>query len=411
MSPSRLIAITLVGGVLLSCLDAVLADPGCGVTIEVRAGDSDRERTPVSFPLTDVIIDGDAGSYSLIRSDSGEPVPVQCLKGNPPRLVWMLDEPLPAGTTRRYVLSGSPSSSAELERVTCRADGGAIRVFVDQKPVLTYHTDVVRPPEGIEDIYRRSGFIHPLRTPSGRILTADFPADHPHQHGVFFAWVNTTFEGRKVDFWNQRGGTGTVEHVRTEQIMSGPVFAEFVVTLRHQDLSAPEGAKTALNEQWTVRVYDRDDVFLIDLESRQTCAADSPLVLKEYHYGGMAFRGASAWLNQPEADFLTSEGKSRADGNHTRPHWVDCYGLIAGEPGGVTLMQHPSNFRYPQPVRLHPQKPYFVFSPEVLGEFRIEPGEEYVSRFRLLVHDGPPDERIGDAWRDYAEPPAVGVVE
>jgi len=34
---------------------------------------------------------------------------------------------------------------------------------------------------------------------------------------------------------------------------------------------------------------------------------------------------------------------------------------------------------------LHPNKPYFCFSPMVTAPFKIQPGREYVSRYRYLV--------------------------
>ena len=78
---------------------------------------------------------------------------------------------------------------------------------------------------------------------------------------------------------------------------------------------------------------------------------------------------------------------------------------------GVTVLDHPGNFRFPQPVRLHPNKPYFCFAPMVLGEFEISPGHPYTSRYRLYVHDGPPDAAdIERLWNDYAAPPVVRVV-
>ena len=78
---------------------------------------------------------------------------------------------------------------------------------------------------------------------------------------------------------------------------------------------------------------------------------------------------------------------------------------------GATLMCHPDNFRFPQPVRLHPDKPYFCFAPMVLGPFKIAPGKPYVSRYRFFVHDGKPDaKRIEALWNDYADPPVVKVI-
>jgi hypothetical protein len=223
--------------------------------------------------------------------------------------------------------------------------------------------------------------------------------------------VNTTFEGRQVDFWNQAKQQGRVEHVALGDLVDGPVFGQFVATLRHSDLTAPGGSKAVLEETWTVRVYNVHEQFVLDFESRQTCVGDSPLTINEYHYGGMAIRGARQWFGQPDADFLTGEGKHRADGNHTRPRWVEMYGKTDGDPCGVLVLDDPENFRSPQPVRLHPQKPYFCFAPMVLGPLTIEPGEQYVSRYRFCTHDGAPDPVLAERlWNDFAEPPKAQFV-
>jgi hypothetical protein len=49
--------------------------------------------------------------------------------------------------------------------------------------------------------------------------------------------------------------------------------------------------------------------------------------------------------------------------------------------------------------------PYFSFVPQLLGEFRIEPGTPYVARFRFIVADGEPDRAHLEAyWHGYATP-------
>jgi hypothetical protein len=147
--------------------------------------------------------------------------------------------------------------------------------------------------------------------------------------------------------------------------------------------------------------------------------------MNQYHYGGFGLRGSREWFdpqvrgtNPPEpsrggrSDFLTSEGKTRRNGNHTRPRWVDLSGEVDGSLAGVAVLDHPGNFRFPQPVRLHPNKPYFCFAPMVEGAFAIAPGQPYRSRYRLITHDGSPDPVLIDRlWHDYAEPPEVKLVE
>ncbi|MGD9853789.1 MAG: PmoA family protein [Planctomycetaceae bacterium] len=380
------------------------------VILEVRAGEHDREHVPLTFPLPPRF--AEAKRLWMQRLDRGTTVSVQRTMSDPPQVVWMLEDRLSLRQVRRYRLSVTEFDRNEKARVTCTDDGQALTASVRGKPVLTYHSAVVDPPSGVDPVFRRSGFIHPLQTPTGRVLTEAFPADHLHQHGIFNAWVQTEFDGRPVDFWNQAGGTGTVEHAEVKHLASGPVFGEFSVRLRHLDLSAKPQPVPALDETWTVRVYDRSDRFVFDLESRQQCATERPLLLQEYHYGGMAFRGNSEWLGQAESGFLTSDGKSRIDGNHTRPHWTDAYGTLQGRPCGVAVLQHPSNPRFPSPVRLHPDKPYFVYTPVVLGELTIAPEQPLISRYRYVVHDELPDaEALNAAWADYAEPPEVRIIE
>ena len=71
---------------------------------------------------------------------------------------------------------------------------------------------------------------------------------------------------------------------------------------------------------------------------------------------------------------------------------------------------HPSNFRAPQPMRLHPTEPFFCYAPQQGGDMEIKPGDTYISRYRFVVHDGPPDRAdLERLWNDYAHPPVVRV--
>ena len=80
------------------------------------------------------------------------------------------------------------------------------------KVVVTYNKVSPPAPPGIDAVYERSGYLHPVSSPRGRVVTDTFPIDHPHQHGVYSAWVKTNYDGRVIDFWNLAGGTGRVLH-------------------------------------------------------------------------------------------------------------------------------------------------------------------------------------------------------
>jgi hypothetical protein len=163
----------------------------------------------------------------------------------------------------------------------------------------------------------------------------------------------------------------------------------------------------ALNEEWTVRIWpagSSGDYWLMDIASTQQCASESPLILPEYHYGGMAIRAAREWTPGKVA-FLTSEGDERIKGNHTRPKWCDIRGEVNGVKAGIALMTHPSNFRFPEPLRIHPTMPYMVYTPSFLGDWEIKPGQQHHARYRFVIHDGGlSTETLERLWRDFAEP-------
>ena len=286
-----------------------------------------------------------------------------------------------------------------------------IRITLRGKPVLEY-VKTARPiPDGVEEYFSRSGYIHPVYTPTGQKLTGDYPADHAHQHALFFAWVKSSYNGKNVDFWNQAKDLGKIE------------FRE-VVNLRREEQKVAFSVKHAftvkddkkwvdvLHEVWTVTVHQTpQDHFLFDVVSVQRCVSDKPLSLAKYHYGGMAIRGNHQWLkekkdhsiNPGDVQYLTSEGKDRWEGNHTRPNWVAFSGKIDGQDVSAAIFCSPKNFRAPQHVRIHPNKPYFCFAPMVEGPFKITPSKEYVSRYRYLVTSNATEiNMIQTHWDDYA---------
>ena len=376
-------------------------------TVIVFAGKHARLDTPISVAIPDAL--QKYRHFTLSRLDTDKSVAVQTVLGGKPTLMWILKDPLAAGKTRRYRLAPTDRTPATKQTVAIDDDGKQLRVMVAGKPVLVYNAAVVPSPDRKTSYYDRSGYIHPIYNPSGQALTDDFAPDHPHQHGVMFPWTNTTFEGRDINFWDQQKQRATVKHVAVESSVSGSVFGEFTAKLHHVDITSPDKPKVALAETWHVRIYNTSNGFLFDLKSRQQ-AVSSPLQIKQYHYGAMAIRGHRNWLTPGQGDFLTNEGKTRKNGNHSRPHWVDVHGFVDGKTTGVTIFCDPRNFRSPQPVRLHPSKPYFCFAPMVLGGFAITSDKPYISRYRFFVHDGKLDVKVAEQlWNDLVDPPQVKI--
>ncbi len=374
-------------------------------SITVKAGDFDRISTPVSFRLPD-----DAGEAGALRGPGDEMIPLQPDgKGN----VHFLTETMRKGEERIYLLLPKPVSP--LEVVKAEFKEGVLRISSGNKAILQYQAERSElPRDNIKPGFRRGGYLHPVYSPSGLVVTDDYPANHIHHHGIWFAWTKTEFQGRAPDFWNMGDAKGTIEFVALDAHWSGPVHAGFRSRHRFVDLTAAE-PKAALNEAWHVTVYRgsaREKPFwLFDFVSEQQCATEDPLKLPENRYGGIGFRGHWDWNGPNNTSFLTANGETnRVKGHATRARWCHIGGRVGDKLTGIAVLGHPDNFRAPEPMRIHPTEPFFNFAPQQAGDMSIEPGQTYTARYRFVVQDGPPSaEQIDRLWHDYAHPPRVEV--
>lgn len=282
--------------------------------------------------------------------------------------------------------------------------------------MLSYQMEAGDVPEGVAEVFRHGAHLHPVYTPSGALLTGNHPADHRWHRGIWMAWTHTEFQGRAPDFWNQGKGTGKdkagelLAEVRFAQLVKswgGPVQAGF--TSKHRFIDHSSGTEVdVLNETWEVTAYalhGAQPCYVVDFVSTQTCAGATALKLPKYHYGGLGVRGNAQWDPVDKVSMLTSNGDDRAKGDSTKARWVRMGGDVDGKPAGMAILIHPDNFRFPQPLRLNPKNPQLCVAPSQDGDWTLEPGKPYTSRYRFVLADGPADAGVIEAaWKAYAKP-------
>ncbi len=385
--------------VLLSLLLVSACSQPQSYTLEIVGAKEDR---PIAVAIFDLPSRAKKVEWRAHTAD-GTIVPVQVGADGTGTLIL---ENVAAGEVHNLTLIQEEASRG----VTIRHQAGMVSFSARGRPVVAYHSSrQPLPRDDIDSIYHRSGYLHPVYTPTGRMVTDDYPPNHIHHHGIWSAWTRTAFMGRNPDFWNMGSRTGTVEHVAVDSLWEGPVHGGLKARHVQVDLTG-EGPIAALDELWQVRVYNAPGVHLFDLAVRQETASDSMLHLLEHRYGGVGLRGARAWNGPDSAEFLTSEGLTRMDAHATRARWCHIGGLVDGEKVGITVLGHPDNHEAPQPMRIHPDEPFFNYAPSQAGDFAVRPGEAYQMRYRYVVYDGDPDAALLDAlWQDYAFP-LVGTV-
>jgi hypothetical protein len=135
--------------------------------------------------------------------------------------------------------------------------------------------------------YKRSGFIHPLSSPGGEVLSRIQAPDHYHHYGIWGPWTKTTIDGRSVDFWNLMAGEGTVKFIGFLSEAEGAIYSGFQALQQHVDFGAKGEDQIAMNEILDVRAWNiGEGVWMIDYTTSLNSPLKNGIMLDAYRYGG-----------------------------------------------------------------------------------------------------------------------------
>ncbi len=298
-------------------------------------------------------------------------------------------------TLSAFVLAAPPCQANETLTVPV---GGENLVQYQSRPMST--------PKGGEK-FKGSNFIHPLKTPSGFVVSDLQPGDHLHHFGLWWPWKYVKTEGRKVLCWELQRGDGIIQAQDSETTANG-----FTANSIYVDRKAPGGPKTLLKETANVTVSGILETpargYSLTLEIIHEVAGRLPLTISKYRYSGFCLRGTPAW-NKDNSTVLTSEGLDYSKSNFTRAKWVRIEGATSDSAtAGVLMMSHPDNHAHPEKLRTWDPKTHhgaiFVnFNPVQDASTLIQPGTPYTRQFELFIYDGTLTAAQADAmWQAYA---------
>ena len=303
---------------------------------------------------------------------------------------------------------------SEAQQIQLKNENGVLSFHDGKKDLLSYQYNTVYPPAGQDSNYKRSGFIHPLYTPHGQVLTRIQPPDHYHHYGIWNPWTHTLFEQDTVDFWNIKGRQGTVRFAKFISETSSLAFSSFTVLHEHVVFKKDGTEKVALDEKLTVKVYPLDaknNSYTVDIISQLSCASPSPLLILAYRYGGLGWRATEYW-HKDNSEMLTSEGNTRDNNDNTKGRWLIVYGnLLGNDEGGIVMLSHPANYNHPEPLRIWDKKAnggrgdvFANFAPTKDKDWLLEPGKTYTLQYRLVVFNGKMDASWAEnEWKSFAK--------
>lgn len=300
------------------------------------------------------------------------------------------------------------------QKVELKETSKGIDFLIDNQAVLTYQTATTEVPEGVKADFRKSGFIHPITSPSGQILSRIQPPDHYHHYGIWGPWTRATISGREVDFWNLGDGKGRVDfsHVLSKKVAGGA--AELNVRQNHLDLKAPDSERLAMEEDLRIKVKPADKGrYLVDYTTTISTKILGGILLDDYRYGGgIGFRATELW-GDANSTILTSEGKDRKDADGSNAKWIIVKGKTADNSGqsGILFLSHNTNKSHPEPLRVWPLGQYkgqgnvFIeFCPIRHDSWDIQPNQRYTLKYRMIVFDGDLSAEEAEAyWKAFVK--------
>ncbi len=385
---------------------------------EVFAGEFSRIDCPVSVDLSATGLELGNLSFQLYQVEGKERTAVQSQLefGNHPRLFFIVDE-LKKGKSVKYILSPEKAEKSS-SIIEIKKEKGGLQLVQNGNPILNYQFKEVLPPEGVDPIYRRSGFIHPLWSPGGEVLTCIQPDDHYHHYGIWGPWTKTHIEGREVDFWNLVKGQGTVRSSKFLSEVEGDVFSRFSALQEHIDFGAKGGDRPALNEVLDVCAWNLNGkAWMVDYTTTINCPLDSGIMLDAYRYGGgIGFRATEKW-HKDNCSVVTSEGNDRLTADGTKARWCIVEGESIVGRSGILFLGHPSNRAFPEPMRVWPidgnrgrGDMFFEFCPIRHNDWSIEKGKDYSLKYRMIIFDGElTAEEAEQYWQAFAKPPSISI--
>ena len=271
------------------------------------------------------------------------------------------------------------------------ADG--YQIYDGQTPVLFYHTGT----NTYKGLHARANYVHPLMGLAGQVLTEDFPDDHPHHRGIFWAWHQVLVGGKSAgDAWSCKDIVWDVRGVKVLDAAPGSVALESTVHWTSPRWQG--GTKAFLAETVTIRVHrTAANARAVDFTVALRALADDVKLggaENDKGYGGFCTR-----IVLPK-DLAMTGPKGAVTPKRTpvaAGSWLNFAGTFGKGKSALAILVHPSNPGHPQPWILRNQKSC---------QNAVYPGRHAVSvskdtplvlRYRLLIHKG------ADLARHFAE--------
>lgn len=309
----------------------------------------------------------------------------------------------PSNTTR-----DKPDGPLEMKALQDE-ETGQLLIMEGDKRVLQYNYQTIEPGTLLSQVAEsnlkyarpRSNYIHPLYGFDGEELTLDWPVDHPHHRGIYWAWP-------EVKLGEEMGDLHALQYVFARptgnyQLRQTGEYAE----IEAQNTWLWQDQDPIMQETALMRAFKtQNDERIIDLEFHWQALEDGISVARRSTnlYGGLNVR-----LNAVENQ--TIEFHTDSETSSPRMTWAQLSGIFKGGSAetGVSILQHRDNPDYPGDWVEYPELNWFQPTfPAADTRYPIPKDEKLVLRYRIWIHQGKSDvESHAEKWRAFQDSPRL----
>jgi len=286
-------------------------------------------------------------------------------------------------------LLAAPTALAEAGFRWKPVDAKSLGLWEGDKPVLVYNHGMISK-QGVPARYTRACYLHPVYGLDGEVITEDFPKDHRHHRGIFWAWPHVRIDGKEYNSWVPTG-----IRYKLERWVRKDANAKQAVLEAHNGWYV--GDKKVADERLTMTVHAAADAQrIIDLEFTWT-PTDRPISLQGAggkSYGGLTVRfntrcREKGGISGKQVRITVPNGVAKRDLPDTKLQWADFTAPFPSAPGrsGAAVFVDKSHPDYPPTWLTRHYGCLCVGWPGVRAQ-TLQAGKSVTCRYRVLVHRG-----------------------
>jgi len=260
---------------------------------------------------------------------------------------------------------------------------GRLELSEGGKPALVYNYGP-QLKEGAPENRRRCCYIFPVYSPAGVSMLDDFPKDHWHHRGLFWAWPIVEVGGKRYDIWMQL--TAKPRSAKTPTVSASGKQAR----LEAENFWEADG-KDIVRENVRLTVLpahgnSRDMDVVLTWE-----ALHDPVTLAGSPEHGKSYGGFSARFAPREGTIVRADGEVLTKDEDRNPRkWAELEGVYGGKR--VVLRIAPDEKDPGAPYQWCLRSYGFVGASfpgrtDQVESYTLEPGKPLTLRFRVSVSD------------------------